>query len=263
MIHPSVWNNRRYYRLENKNKRLLFSPSASTISHSRTVPFSLFSFCSQMDIGGKYTEHKVTVPCCAAGGIDNSERPPSRGLSSSHSLWWKPGCHISLIREARWKAASKKLRSTVNFVICLLVTCKISFATSHQTARISKLPWGVGEGRGVWGGERKSHQFTRLFYAALIPGVFIQPADFPSTLLQVVCPLLEIIKQRAHLSFKYLDTVLMMKVLKEITMGLTVWLINEESICQCRRHGFNPWSGKMPHALEPLSPRASAVESVL
>ena len=216
-----------------------------------------------MDIGGKYTKYKVTFTCCAAGRIDNSERPPSRCLSPSHSLWWKPGCRISLIREARWKAASRKLRGTMNFIICLLFTCKISFTTNHQTANISKLPWGIGEGRGVWGGERKSHQFTRLFYAVLIPGVFIQPTDFPSTLVQVVCPLLEIIKQRAHLSFKYLDTVLMMKVLKEITIGLTLWLSNKESICQCRRRGFNPWSGKIPHALEQLSAGASDVESVL
>ena len=35
------------------------------------------------------------------------------------------------------------------------------------------------------------------------------------------------------------------------------------SVCQCRRHGFNPWSGKIPHALEKLSPRATTSEPVL
>ena len=30
-----------------------------------------------------------------------------------------------------------------------------------------------------------------------------------------------------------------------------------ESTCQCRGHGFYPWSGKMPQALEPLSPCAT------
>lgn len=94
-----------------------------------------FSFCSRMDIGGKYTKYKVTFACCASGRIDNSERPPSRCLSPSHSLWWKPGCHISLIREARWKAASKKLRGTMNFIICPLFTYKLSFTTNHQTAQ--------------------------------------------------------------------------------------------------------------------------------
>ena len=34
----------------------------------------------------------------------------------------------------------------------------------------------------------------------------------------------------------------------------------KKSACQCRRHGFDPWSGKIPHALEQLTPCASAVE---
>ena len=29
---------------------------------------------------------------------------------------------------------------------------------------------------------------------------------------------------------------------KKLTMGLPWWLSGKESICQCRRHGFNPWS---------------------
>ena len=33
--------------------------------------------------------------------------------------------------------------------------------------------------------------------------------------------------------------------------------------CQCRGHGFNPWSGKIPHAVEQLSPWATATEPVL
>ena len=31
------------------------------------------------------------------------------------------------------------------------------------------------------------------------------------------------------------------------------WLSGKESACQCRRHGFDPWSGKIPHAPEQLS----------
>ena len=30
------------------------------------------------------------------------------------------------------------------------------------------------------------------------------------------------------------------------------WLRGKESACQCRRHRFNPWSRKMPHAAEQL-----------
>ena len=29
-------------------------------------------------------------------------------------------------------------------------------------------------------------------------------------------------------------------------MGLPWWLSRKESTCQCRRHGFNPWVGKIP-----------------
>ena len=35
--------------------------------------------------------------------------------------------------------------------------------------------------------------------------------------------------------------------------GLPWWLSGEESACQCRRHGFDPQSGKIPHAKEQLS----------
>ena len=32
--------------------------------------------------------------------------------------------------------------------------------------------------------------------------------------------------------------------------------------CQCRKHGFNLWSRKSPHASEQLSPCASTIEPV-
>ena len=32
----------------------------------------------------------------------------------------------------------------------------------------------------------------------------------------------------------------------EIYVGLPWWLSGKESACQCRRHGFNPWSRKIP-----------------
>ena len=36
-------------------------------------------------------------------------------------------------------------------------------------------------------------------------------------------------------------------------MGLPRRLSSKESACHCRRHGFNPWSRKIPHAEEQLS----------
>ena len=38
------------------------------------------------------------------------------------------------------------------------------------------------------------------------------------------------------------------------------WRSGWESACQCRRHGFEPWSGKILHAAEPLSPCATTTE---
>ena len=38
--------------------------------------------------------------------------------------------------------------------------------------------------------------------------------------------------------------------------GLPWWSSGKESTCQCRVHGFDPWSGKIPHAMEHLSPCA-------
>ena len=40
-------------------------------------------------------------------------------------------------------------------------------------------------------------------------------------------------------------------------------LSGKESACQCRKHGFNPWSGKIAHAAEQLSPSATTTEPVL
>ena len=48
---------------------------------------------------------------------------------------------------------------------------------------------------------------------------------------------------------------------KEKAIGLSWWLSGKESTCQCRRHGFDSWSGKIPHALGQLSLCATATEA--
>ena len=42
--------------------------------------------------------------------------------------------------------------------------------------------------------------------------------------------------------------------------GLPWWRSGWESACQCRGHGFEPWSGKIPHAAERLGPWATTTE---
>ena len=44
--------------------------------------------------------------------------------------------------------------------------------------------------------------------------------------------------------------------------GLPWWRSGWESACQCRGHGFKPWSGKIPHAVEQLGPWATTTEPV-
>ena len=46
----------------------------------------------------------------------------------------------------------------------------------------------------------------------------------------------------------------------KITHKFPWWLRGKESACQCRRHGFDPQSGKIPHGAEQLSPCPRAEE---
>ena len=41
--------------------------------------------------------------------------------------------------------------------------------------------------------------------------------------------------------------------LQECKVCLPRWFNGKESACQCRRHRFHPWSGKIPHAVEQLN----------
>ena len=44
--------------------------------------------------------------------------------------------------------------------------------------------------------------------------------------------------------------------------GLPWWLSGKESACQCRGHGFDPWSRKITHAVEQLSLYITSTEPV-
>ena len=46
-------------------------------------------------------------------------------------------------------------------------------------------------------------------------------------------------------------------------MGLHWWCSGKESACQCRRHGFDPWSEKIPYAEEQLSLCTTTIKPVL
>ena len=44
--------------------------------------------------------------------------------------------------------------------------------------------------------------------------------------------------------------------------GLLWWLSGKESTCQCRKHGCDLWSGKIPRAMEQLSLWATTIEPI-
>ena len=50
---------------------------------------------------------------------------------------------------------------------------------------------------------------------------------------------------------------------KSQSLGLPWWLSGKESAHQCRRLRFDPWSRKILHAKEQLTPLAVTVELVL
>ena len=51
-----------------------------------------------------------------------------------------------------------------------------------------------------------------------------------------------------------------LNLLLRMCWGLPWWCSGWESACRCRGHGFEPWSGKIPHAAEQLGPWATITE---
>ena len=93
------------------------------------------------------------------------------------------------------------------------------------------------------------HGFSRQEYWTGLP--FPSPGDLPNPGIKPASPAL------AGRSFA---TRLPGKLQKDA--GLPQKLSGEESTCQCRRHGFEPRSGKVPHATEQLNPCATTTGSV-
>ena len=52
---------------------------------------------------------------------------------------------------------------------------------------------------------------------------------------------------------KYLHDISKSNHNKKTVMGLPLWPRGSESACQCREHGSDPWSRKIPHAAEQLA----------
>ena len=65
------------------------------------------------------------------------------------------------------------------------------------------------------------------------------------------------------LNFLICQTGVTITLTSEGLWGLHWWLsgTGKELACQCRAHGFDPWSGKIPRAMEQRSPHITTTES--
>ena len=51
--------------------------------------------------------------------------------------------------------------------------------------------------------------------------------------------------------------------IKITSVGLPLWLSGKDPTCQCRRHRFDPWSGKISQATEQRNPCATTTEPMV
>ena len=68
---------------------------------------------------------------------------------------------------------------------------------------------------------------------------FCQPADSSSQATQICLSQEVVASIRSHL---------LQPLPLKPPLGLPGWFTDKESACQCRRQGFRPWLGKIPHA---------------
>ena len=127
-----------------------------------------------------------------------------------------------------YPSVSSHLRVTANSAEEWMVVSGLQFVHQHN--------------RKHWG--NTVHFFPCVQHISLIN-------SFLSTFCQGSCLL-----QNSRLKSIYL-------LLFKGTPGLPWWRSGWECACQCRGHGFEPWSGKIPHAAEQLGPWATITEPAL
>ena len=64
-----------------------------------------------------------------------------------------------------------------------------------------------------------------------------------------------------HRSYKGLDLALIFLNKKTRLRNFPGGTVDKSLGCRCSRYGFCPWSGKIPHAAEQLSPHATTIEA--
>ena len=89
----------------------------------------------------------------------------------------------------------------------------------------------------------------------------------PKCLIKSTCRelLVNTVKKKTSLIIFHSDYIFkfLITFIKSFIQGLPWWHSGWESACQCRGHGFEPWSGRIPHAAEQLGPWATTTEPAL
>ena len=79
----------------------------------------------------------------------------------------------------------------------------------------------------------------------------------PLLLLPSIFPSIRVFSNESALMLPVINR----KFKKKLIEGLSWWLSGKESACQCKGHGFDPWSRRIPPSTEQLSPWATTTEA--
>ena len=97
------------------------------------------------------------------------------------------------------------------------------------------------------------HSFHFLDGIFLFPILHLHP---PSSIIIIVVVVVVIITITSSIGSKKV-------LIRNTDAGLPRWRSGWESACRCGGHGFEPWSGRIPHAAEQLGPCATTTEPAL
>ena len=106
---------------------------------------------------------------------------------------------------------------------------------------------------------RHFHNFSFIKIRPLYmsPAIYFMSIQVHSYNLQLLYFLNYELTDKARPIFKIF--IILLLIFKE-QRGLLWWFSGQESACQCRRNGFNPWFRKIPHAAKQIGPYAATIE---
>ena len=165
--------------------------------------------------------------------------------------------------ERRWERKLKRkkchFRAKTELVVARkeIITVKnqisnVELRLGHSVQSNSLWPLGLQPARLLypWNSLVKN---TRVGSHSLLQGVCLTQGSIPSLLH---CR--QVLYRLSHQGSPSKEV-----IQKIMDVGLPWCLSRKESSCQCRSRGFDPWPGRIPQAVEQLSPYTTTIEPVL